>query len=502
MTNSCFVKNRAFGSKGILRAHRVRPGRQSRSLFIRTMTVGPGIAPGLLTLSSGGGRSGKRSRARHLARHYRRWGLSPALRTLRPPRWPCGVTTVAPLVHRPPRRRAASSGVPRMGPRGDQPVVAHRADVVDPQLRRIGHPRQRQSSKGRALEPRNFGATNSRYSSTSPSRAKAPARRGRPPPALRWRPRASSTSSLCGRHAPRRRAAPAVRDRRPGSVRAPRRRRRSPPVPDRPGRTPIPAAPAGAVDQHPQRLASRGERGKLGVQAQLVGAYVEPRIVRQQRIGAGQHHAGASAQALHRRTRGGAGDPLAFPAGHGGAPVQAHRQLDPDERQAMFHALDETDVEFPRLGLEDPLCTAIPACIRRSRPRPATSGLGSCIAATTRATPAPTSASAHGGCGRSGCRARGSRRRWRRVHSRRPGAGHGPRRAARRRGRASPRRPPGRPDQHAADARIRMGGVQPLARQFQGAGHVQRVGGVHSLAGSRARRSISSRNSLRSWKRR
>ena len=149
-----------------------------------------------------------------------------------------------------------------------------------------------------------------------------------------------------------------------------------------------------------------------------------------------------------------------------------------------------------------PLCTAIPACIRRSRPRPATSGLGSCIAATTRATPAPTSASAHGGCGRSGCRARGSRRRWRRVHSRRPGAGHGPRRAARRRGRASPRRPPGRPDQHAADARIRMGGVQPLARQFQGAGHVQRVGGVHSLAGSRARRSISSRNSLRSWKRR
>jgi len=41
------------------------------------MTVGPGIAPGLLTLSSGGGRSGKRSRARRLARHYRRWGLSP-----------------------------------------------------------------------------------------------------------------------------------------------------------------------------------------------------------------------------------------------------------------------------------------------------------------------------------------------------------------------------------------------------------------------------------------
>ena len=44
-----------------------------------------------------------------------------------------------------------------------------------------------------------------------------------------------------------------------------------------------------------------------------------------------------------------------------------------------------------------PLCTAMPACIRRSRPLPDTSGLGSCMAATTRATPAATSASAQGG---------------------------------------------------------------------------------------------------------
>jgi hypothetical protein len=45
--------------------------------FIRTMTVGPGITPGLLTLPFG-----KRSRARGnieqaISRHYRRWGIAP-----------------------------------------------------------------------------------------------------------------------------------------------------------------------------------------------------------------------------------------------------------------------------------------------------------------------------------------------------------------------------------------------------------------------------------------
>jgi hypothetical protein len=47
----------------------------SRSLFIRTMTVGPGITPGLLTLSMKQEKHGfidKRSRTRHIACHYRR----------------------------------------------------------------------------------------------------------------------------------------------------------------------------------------------------------------------------------------------------------------------------------------------------------------------------------------------------------------------------------------------------------------------------------------------
>ena len=55
----------------------------------------------------------------------------------------------------------------------------------------------------------------------------------------------------------------------------------------------------------------------------------------------------------------------------------------------------------------------------------------------------------------------------------------------------------------ATDARIGMGGIDAFARQLEGAGLAGLVaGGNQSFDGSRARRSISSRNSLRSWKRR
>ena len=59
----------------------------------------------------------------------------------------------------------------------------------------------------------------------------------------------------------------------------------------------------------------------------------------------------------------------------------------------------------------------------------------------------------------------------------------------------------------AADAWIGMGRIHALARQFEGARHTALIehglfGCAHSWLGSRDRRSISSRNSLRSWKRR
>ena len=52
----------------------------------------------------------------------------------------------------------------------------------------------------------------------------------------------------------------------------------------------------------------------------------------------------------------------------------------------------------------------------------------------------------------------------------------------------------------AADPGIGVGGIQALPRELQGPCHITLI--VHCRAGSRDRRSISSRNSLRSWKRR
>ena len=54
-------------------------------------------------------------------------------------------------------------------------------------------------------------------------------------------------------------------------------------------------------------------------------------------------------------------------------------------------------------------------------------------------------------------------------------------------------------DDNAADTGIGMGGIQAFTGQFQGAGHQGMVAVHHQpWAGSRDRRSISSRNSLRS----
>ncbi len=47
-------------------------------------------------------------------------------------------------------------------------------------------------------------------------------------------------------------------------------------------------------------------------------------------------------------------DPLALSARHGGAPVQAGGQLAAHKGQPPAHPLDETGIEGPRLGLQDP----------------------------------------------------------------------------------------------------------------------------------------------------
>ncbi len=169
----------------------------------------------------------------------------------------------------------------------------------------------------------------------------------------------------------------------------------------------------------------------------------------------------------------------------------------------MLHALDETDVEFPRLGLEDPALHRdtglhqtqqaatgdLGVGILHRRDHPRHPGTHQRVGARRGAAEMTAGLEGHVGGGAACILA---------------GLAQGMDLGVRLAGADVPALADHLAvlDQHAADARIRMGGVQPLARQFQGAGHVQRVGGVHSLAGSRARRSISSRNSLRSWKRR
>jgi threonine aldolase len=52
------------------------------------MTVGPGITPGLLTLSPITAQAvivAKRSRAMRIARNYRRWGVAPRPENVVPP---------------------------------------------------------------------------------------------------------------------------------------------------------------------------------------------------------------------------------------------------------------------------------------------------------------------------------------------------------------------------------------------------------------------------------
>src|SRR5258708_40211984 len=78
-----------------IRAHGKRPARrwarcQAADIplsSIRTVTVGVGLKPTLLTLPIG---LGKRSRARAISRLHRRWGLSPRPENVRRPTYVTG----------------------------------------------------------------------------------------------------------------------------------------------------------------------------------------------------------------------------------------------------------------------------------------------------------------------------------------------------------------------------------------------------------------------------
>jgi len=264
-----------------------------------------------------------------------------------------------------------------------------------------------------------------------------------------------------------------------------------------------------AVDQHTQRRAAQGQRGGLFIQPQLGTAHGHPCVVGQHTGGAGQHHTGARTQALHGGARGWAGDPLAFAAGHGGAAVQAHGQLGADEWQAVFHAFQEPGVEGAGLGFEyatgdfdagirqalqalagDLRVRVLHGCHHTRHAR-----LHQCLGARRRAAMVAARFKGNVGAGAAGTLtglAQGMHLGMRLAGAHMPALTDHLAIA----------------DDHATHTRVGVGGVRPLAGKLQGTGHVMGVENrglarhAHSLAGSRARRSISSRNSSRSWKRR
>ncbi|MNZ66233.1 hypothetical protein D3C78_844510 [compost metagenome] len=264
-----------------------------------------------------------------------------------------------------------------------------------------------------------------------------------------------------------------------------------------------------AIDQHTQRRPAHGQCGLFGVQSELIGTHGQPRVVRQHRVGAGQHHAGLGAQALHRRACCRTGNPLAFAAFHRRATVEAHGQLDPHERQAVLHALEEALVELSRFtlqhttfggdtGLSQALQTAtgdFRVRVLHRRDHAGHTGIHQRIGTGRRAAVVAARLKRHI-----------NGRATRLLTGRAQGVNLGVRLA----GALVPAFADNLPTlhDHATYTWVGVRCVMPLARQLQGTGHEMGVedgkfcGRGHSFTGSRARRSISSRNSLRSWKRR
>ena len=198
------------------------------------------------------------------------------------------------------------------------------------------------------------------------------------------------------------------------------------------------------------------------------------------------------------------GDPLALATGHGGAAVEAHGEFGAQVRQAAFHALDETDVERPRLGFQHPAGDLNADAAQPRQPAPGDLRIGVLHGGDY---PRDTGLDQRLGAGRRAAAVAAGFQRHIRSGAARAVAGLAQRvhlsvRLTRTHMPAFADQLPVL-DDHAADPGVRMGRIQALARQLQRARHPGVVEIGHGFfAGSRDRRSISSRNSLRSWKRR
>ena len=199
-------------------------------------------------------------------------------------------------------------------------------------------------------------------------------------------------------------------------------------------------------------------------------AHIQSRIVRQHGADAGQHRAGTRAPVLHIQPCRLAGDPLADPVRQRGAAVQARSRsccaaracrASCARRNPMFSSRaaasirPHVDRDAGRTQFRDAL--RLPPADSGPAPPP------------PRARHPPRSAHRRrAGCGRDGCTAPASHKRLRRAPPRRLRAAQGLRHGLRRHARCQPS-PTTSPSahQHAADTRIRAGGVQTAFRQPQ-----------------------------------
>ena len=156
-----------------------------------------------------------------------------------------------------------------------------------------------------------------------------------------------------------------------------------------------------AVERHAQGgVEDDAQQRAAAAQAAAVG---HPGIVGEHSVDADHGGVGGPAQRLHGGARDFAGDPV----GRVGCLLRGRRRDARVERHGHFHQHEgalvlnparEALVEAAGFGSDTtPTLVSMPAARSASRPWPATAGLGSMVAATTRARPAWMSASVQGG---------------------------------------------------------------------------------------------------------
>ena len=122
----------------------------------------------------------------------------------------------------------------------------------------------------------------------------------------------------------------------------------------------------------------------------------QQRIVDEHRLGPHCNRIDLAANALRVTVRVVRGHRGARAGRRGNASVEAHRHLQRDERPRQPHVGFEDLVQPPRLGRAHADGHRNAALAQVANPPPATRGLGSSIAATTRAMPASATATAQG----------------------------------------------------------------------------------------------------------